>query len=97
ADGIDLGMWNVDPAILLCPVDTHIHKLARNIGFTRAKTLSWKTTEEITKGLARLDAKDPVKYDFSLCHLGMLQRCPSRRDTKKCDGCGVKPICRHWI
>ena len=97
ADGIDMGMWNVDPAILLCPVDTHIHKLARNIGFTRAKTMSWKTTEEITRGLARLDPRDPVKYDFSLCHLGMLQRCPSRRDPKKCEGCGVKPICRHWV
>ena len=86
----------VDPAVLLCPVDTHIHKLSLNLGFTREKTMSWKTTREITSALARLDPNDPVKYDFSLCHLGMLQRCPSRRDASKCDGCGVKPICRHW-
>lgn len=96
ADGIDLGVWNVDPAILLVPVDTHILKLARNIGLTRRKGMSWKTTEEITRGLARLDARDPVKYDFSLCHLGMVQGCPSRRHPAKCEGCGVRPICRHW-
>jgi len=95
-DGVDFGLWNVDPAVLLCPVDTHIHKLSRNLGFTREKTMSWKTTREITGALARLDPKDPVKYDFSLCHLGMLQRCPSRRDPQKCEGCGVQPICRHW-
>jgi uncharacterized protein (TIGR02757 family) len=97
SDGIDFGIWKVDPAVLWCPVDTHIHKLSRNLGFTRQKSMSWKTTREITSALARLDPNDPVKYDFSLCHLGMLQRCPSRRDPKKCDGCGVKPICRHWV
>jgi uncharacterized protein (TIGR02757 family) len=96
ADGIDLGLWKVSPRLLLCPVDTHIHKLARNLGFTRRKDLSWKTAEEITRALARFDGEDPVKYDFSLCHMGMLQRCPSRIDARRCDGCGVKPICRHW-
>jgi len=97
ADGVDLGLWkDVDPSILLCPVDTHIHKLAQNVGLTRRKDLSWDTALEITRGLARFDAKDPVKYDFSLCHLGMLQRCPSKKDVVKCEGCGVMPVCRHW-
>jgi uncharacterized protein (TIGR02757 family) len=96
ADGVDLGLWRVSPRVLLCPVDTHIHKLARNLGFTRRKDLSWKTAEEITRALARFDRDDPVKYDFSLCHMGMLQRCPSRKDTRRCEGCGVKPVCRHW-
>jgi uncharacterized protein (TIGR02757 family) len=96
ADGIDLGMWNVPPARLLMPVDVHIHRLARNLGFTRRTGTSWKTTEEITAALARFDADDPVSYDFALCHMGMLQRCPSRRDGALCEGCGVKPVCIHW-
>jgi uncharacterized protein (TIGR02757 family) len=96
ADGVDLGLWDVDPARLLVPVDVHIHRLARNLGFTRRTALGWKTTSEITAALARFDAADPVGYDFSLCHLGMLQRCPSRRDAVRCEGCGVKPVCRHW-
>jgi uncharacterized protein (TIGR02757 family) len=97
SDGIDLGMWNIDPAILLIPVDVHVHKLALNLGLTRRRLPSWKTTEEITRALARFDSVDPTKYDFSLCHLGMLQRCPSRRDPARCEGCGVQPVCIHWM
>jgi uncharacterized protein (TIGR02757 family) len=96
-DGIDLGLWRgVPTSALLIPVDTHIHKLSRNLGLTRRKDASWKTAVEITAALARLDAADPTKYDFSLCHMGMLQRCPSRRDPKRCEGCPVMPVCRHW-
>ncbi len=95
-DGVDLGLWRIDPALLLVPVDVHIHKLAYNLGFTSRRAPSWDATEEITRALARLDPADPVKYDFSLCHMGMLQRCPSRRDPVRCEGCGVKPVCIHW-
>jgi uncharacterized protein (TIGR02757 family) len=96
ADGVDLGAWAIDPALLLVPVDVHVHRLARNLGLTRRHTPSWRTTEEITDALARFDPTDPTKYDFSLCHMGMLQRCPSRRDAGRCEGCAVKPVCVHW-
>jgi uncharacterized protein (TIGR02757 family) len=96
ADGIDLGLWDVAPARLLVPVDVHIHKLSRNLGLTHAAAPSWRSTEEITRALARFDEADPTKYDFSLCHMGMVQRCPSRRDPARCEGCGVQPVCIHW-
>lgn len=96
ADGVDLGLWNVDPARLQMPVDVHIHRLARNLGLTRRRALAWRATEEITAALARFDPGDPVGYDFSLCHMGMLQRCPSRRDARLCEGCGVQSVCIHW-
>jgi len=96
ADGIDLGLWPVPPSRLLVPVDVHIHKLARNLGLTRRKDLSWKTSVEITRALSRFDPDDPTRYDFSLCHMGMVQRCPSRRDEARCEGCGVRPVCIHW-
>jgi uncharacterized protein (TIGR02757 family) len=96
ADGVDFGQWDVPAAALVIPVDTHIHKLARNLALTSRKDLSWKTAQEITAALAVFDPNDPVKYDFSLCHMGMLQRCPSRRDPKRCEGCAVMPVCRHW-
>ena len=97
-DGVDLGAWraHVPAERLLIPVDVHIHKLARNLGLTKRATTSWKTTEEITASLRTFDAADPVRFDFALCHMGMLRRCPSRRDAKKCEGCGVKPVCRWW-
>jgi len=96
SDGVDLGLWDVPTSRLIVPVDTHIHKLSRNLGLTARKTADFRAAEEITAALARLDPDDPVKYDFSLCHLGMLQTCPSKRDPAACKGCGVQPVCRHW-
>jgi len=96
-DGVDLGVWkSIAPSALLVPVDTHLYKLSRNLGFTNRSTLTWTTTEEVTAALRRIDPSDPVRFDFSLCHLGMLQRCPSRRDEARCEGCGIKSVCRHW-
>ena len=71
-------------------------ELSRNLGFTARRTLTWETTEEVTAALRRLDPDDPVRFDFSLCHLGMLQRCPSKRDAVRCEGCGIKSVCLHW-
>ncbi len=96
ADGVDLGLWPLPPAALVIPLDVHIHKLGQNLGLTRTKTPSWRAALEITDGLRRFDPDDPTRFDFSLCHLGMVQRCPSRRDIRRCEGCGVKPVCRHW-
>lgn len=96
ADGIDLGLWDVPPSRLLMPVDVHIHKLSRNLGFTRRNDVSWKTAVEITTALGVFDPSDPTRYDFSLCHMGMLQRCPSKRDPVRCEGCGVRPVCIRW-
>jgi uncharacterized protein (TIGR02757 family) len=96
ADGIDLGLWDVPADRLLVPVDVHIHKLGRNLGFTKRRDVSFRTAVEITRALARFDPADPTRYDFSLCHMGMVQRCPSRRDAARCEGCGVRPVCVHW-
>jgi uncharacterized protein (TIGR02757 family) len=97
-DGTDLGFWRdlVPTSALRMPVDVHIHKLARNLGLTDRRATDWRTTEEITASLRLFDANDPIRYDFALCHMGMLQRCPSKRDPVRCDGCGVMRACRHW-
>jgi endonuclease III len=91
-------LWRskVDASRLLIPVDVHIHKLAKNLGLTERATPSWATAEEITAALRRFDPADPVRFDFALCHMGMAQQCPSRRDAARCEGCGVQPVCRHW-
>lgn len=95
-DGVDVGLWRVPLDALVIPVDTHVLKLSRNLALTRRADASYRTAKEITRALSSLDPRDPVRFDFPLCHLGMLQRCPSRRDAARCEGCGVKPFCRHW-
>ena len=96
ADGVDLGLWPVDPARPVMPVDTHVHRIARNLGLTARADASWRTAEEITAALRRFDPADPVKYDFALCHLGVSRDCPSRRDPLKCDACVLRTVCRQW-
>lgn len=95
-DGVDVGAWPVAPSVLVIPVDTHIHRIARNLGLTRSKTASWKTAEEITARLRVFNGADPVRFDFALCHHGISGDCPSRRDPSRCEPCVLRPVCRHW-
>lgn len=94
ADAVDLGAWRgLEPARLIIPVDTHIARMARNLGLTRRRDLSWRTAEEITAALRLLDPEDPVKYDFALCHFGMSGACPARRRVAQCRACDLRAIC----
>ena len=94
-DGIDLGIWEaVTPADLVIPLDTHIHRIARYVGFTTLKTPRWETAAEITRALARLDPADPLKYDFALCHLGIAGDCPRHQVKAICAGCDLREVCR---
>jgi uncharacterized protein (TIGR02757 family) len=96
ADGVDLGLWPIAPSQLVIPVDTHIHRISRNLGFTDRRTATWATAEEITAALREFDPDDPVKYDFALCHLGVSRECPSRPDPAKCQRCVLQSVCRVW-
>jgi len=50
--------------------------------------------QEITAALRILDPADPVKYDFSLCHLGISAGC-NGKDPAVCLHCSIKAICRQ--
>jgi uncharacterized protein (TIGR02757 family) len=97
ADGIDLGIWQgVSPSQLVIPVDTHISRICSYLGFTRRTSADWRMAQEITAALRRLDPADPVKYDFSLAHLGISEGC-SGTDRLQCLTCGIKGICPQRI
>jgi len=94
-DPIDFGIWDkVSPAKLIIPLDTHIARISRNIGLSSRRNADWQMAEEITGNLKKLDPDDPVKYDFAISRLGILNRCPSKRDKSKCSKCAIKEICR---
>ncbi len=93
-DGLDFGQWKgVDPAKLVIPLDTHIARISKNIGLTKRASADWKMAEEITEALKVLDPKDPIKYDFALCRLGILEKCPARADRDKCEACLIRELC----
>ena len=93
ADGIDLGLWHgIPPAKLVIPVDAHIQRIGRYLGLTSRKQADWRMAREITAALRRLDPADPVKYDFSLCHLGISEGCDGS-DPLHCRDCPVVMVC----
>lgn len=94
-DGVDLGLWPLSPEVLVIPLDTHIARISKFLGLTARKDLSWRTAEEITDSLRRLDPVDPVKYDFALCHLGMSGDCPAKSLRERCVDCALLPACRQ--
>lgn len=95
ADGIDLGLWHgVSPGQLIIPVDTHISRISRYLGFTGRKSADWRMAREITGALRRYDPVDPVKYDFSLAHLGISDGCDGK-DSGFCTTCPIVEICNR--
>ena len=93
-DAIDLGAWTrVSPARLVVPLDTHVIRVGRCLRLTKYATPGWKMAAEITASLRRLDPADPVRYDFSLCHIGMMSACGYGRPQKDTQ-CPLKGVCR---
>ncbi|HZZ86131.1 MAG TPA: TIGR02757 family protein [Anaeromyxobacteraceae bacterium] len=96
-DGVDLGLWRAEvPATaLVVPLDTHLARMARRLGLTARRDLSWRTAEEVTRALRRIDPQDPVRHDFALCHLGMSGACPANRGPEHCAACALRSACRE--
>ncbi len=94
-DGLDLGLWDcLQPRDLVAPLDTHMFLIAHRLRLTRRKTPGWQAALDLTRGLRRLDPEDPVKYDFALSRLGIVEGCPRHRRSDPCELCellGRKP------
>ncbi|MCO6473697.1 MAG: TIGR02757 family protein [Melioribacteraceae bacterium] len=71
-DDLDFGFWKeIDTSKLIIPVDTHVAQICKQLKLTKRKIADWKMAEEITENLKLFDSKDPVKYDFAICHIGI--------------------------
>jgi uncharacterized protein (TIGR02757 family) len=75
-DDVDLGAWTrVSPSRLVVPLDTHVIRLGQCLGLTRYRSAGWRMAAEITATLRALDPADPIRFDFSICHVGMMGGC----------------------
>jgi len=92
-DGVDAGLWNsIDKTKLIVPVDVHMARLCRLLGFHDRKTISLKAAVKITESFAEIEPTDPVKYDFALSRIGILDNCTGqRRDS--CELCELFAVC----
>jgi uncharacterized protein (TIGR02757 family) len=97
-DGVDLGLFApVRPAQLVVPLDTHVSRISRYLGLTDRRTVDWKMAVEVTEGLRRWDRADPVRFDFALSRLGILDACPRRVDPVRCEACSLVSVCRLGV
>jgi uncharacterized protein (TIGR02757 family) len=93
-DQIDLGVWTRVPASkLIVPLDTHVIRVGRCLRLTGYVSPGWKMAADITASLREIDRDDPVRFDFALCHLGMMNACgfATRRGDAQCP---LKGLCR---
>lgn len=73
--GVDFGIWKtIMPNQLICPIDVHVGRVAKKFGLIKRNSIDWLTALELTTNLKKMDAKDPVKYDFALFGLGVAER-----------------------
>jgi uncharacterized protein (TIGR02757 family) len=80
-DQVDLGVWSkVRPSQLIVPLDTHIIRIGRCLGLTRYASPGWRMAVDVTAALRQLDPLDPARFDFSMCHLGMMNGCGFGKD-----------------
>ncbi len=69
--GVDFGIWDISPSLLLCPLDVHSGRSARSLGLLERNADDFKSVIELTNALRRFDPQDPVKYDFALFGMGI--------------------------
>jgi uncharacterized protein (TIGR02757 family) len=93
-DAVDLGVWTtVAPGRLIVPLDTHVIRLGRCLRLTRYRAPGWKMAADITASLRAIDPEDPVRFDFSLCHVGMMNACGFGRRQRDAQ-CPLRGLCR---
>jgi uncharacterized protein (TIGR02757 family) len=94
-DGLDLGLWpEVSPAQLLMPLDTHVARICGYLGLSARQTVGWPMVLEVTDKLRELSPHDPVRYDWAICRLGILNACPRKRQAELCSACALFPVCQ---
>jgi len=92
-DDVDLGLWKaVDRRKLIVPMDTHMRRLCRILGLYDRKTVSLSTAIQVTGRFAQIEPDDPVKYDFALSRIGILEDCTGRQ-RPQCQDCELRPFC----
>ena len=92
-DDVDTGLWKtVDKAKLIVPVDVHMGRLCRLLGLYDQKTVSLSAAVKITESFREIEPADPVKYDFALSRIGIVENCTGRI-AAKCEPCELLEYC----
>ena len=106
-DDIDVGLWTETGALqstmrgrylrpdqLVIPLDTHTGRISQYLSLTSRKTLGWLAAVEVTEALKKCAPDDPVRYDFSISRLGILDLCQKAFRVEICLKCDLLKVCK---
>ena len=72
---VDFGIWKkILPSQLVIPLDLHVARVARHFQLLKSNANDWLAAVELTEALIKIDPKDPVKFDYALFALGVLEK-----------------------
>lgn len=72
-EGIDFGIWDIDPAKLSLPLDVHSGRVARSLGLLKRKQSDWKAVMELDQAVRKIAPEDPARLDYALFGLGVYE------------------------
>jgi uncharacterized protein (TIGR02757 family) len=107
-DEVDPGLWTLESPLrktfpkgrglksdqLVMPLDTHTGRISQYLGLTSRQTMNWKAALEVTESLKKVDPTDPIRYDFALARLGILDLCQRSYREEICKKCQLLPACQ---
>ena len=94
-DDVDAGLWkSIDKTKLVVPVDVHMARLCRILGFYDRKGVSLSAALEITDSFRQIASADPVKYDFALSRIGIIENC-NGNFRPECEVCELDGLCQR--
>jgi uncharacterized protein (TIGR02757 family) len=110
-DRLDLGLWMKGSALaggfpegralrsdqLIIPLDTHTGRISQYLALTSRKSLGWKAAVEVTEALRVCNSDDPVRFDFALSRLGILDLCRRSYRVEICRKCDLLKVCQFAI
>lgn len=75
SQSVDFGLWSrIQASDLMVPLDVHVTRVAKKLQLLDNEKANWGQTLNLTNALRNLDPKDPVKYDFALFGLGVVEK-----------------------
>ena len=92
-DDVDPGLWkSVDKSKLIVPVDVHMGRLCKILRLYNRKTVGMASALEITESFSLIEPSDPVKYDFAISRVGIIDNCTGKRRAG-CKFCELVKFC----
>jgi uncharacterized protein (TIGR02757 family) len=93
-DDVDTGLWkSVDKSRLIVPMDVHMGRLTKILGFHDRKNIGFNTAVAVTECFAEIQPGDPVKYDFALSRVGIIENC-NGQFSSDCCRCELLGFCQ---